>query len=234
MRKEIGRLGCRWMRGCAVIAVILETCLVTQGALAERYAQRETQLQSAQITRSALVAQTTRVTQISQTPQSIQPVQSITTSKGKEGTQKYVLPGVDSDSPEMAGRNTLPVDLAMALDSATATGGRPLVIPGVEPKCHWFTEWNDALHASKGLNRPLLVHFSMEYCGPCKRMEETVFSEETIQMLAGSYFVLLKIDGNKNPTIRDRFGVKAFPSDFVVLPDGKILARHTGYQDRTK
>lgn len=107
---------------------------------------------------------------------------------------------------------------------------RPALPAG--PKCFWFTDWNAAREAAVKLQRPLLIHFSMAYCGPCKRMEETVFSQETIQMLAGSYFVMVKADGNQLPSIRDHFGVKSYPTDLIVAPDGKVLARHIGYQDR--
>lgn len=96
---------------------------------------------------------------------------------------------------------------------------------------YWFTDFDAALKASRETQRPILLHLYMAYCGPCKRMEELVFSQETIQTLMGTYFVTVKLDGNTVPALCTRLGVTSFPADVILLPDGKAAAKRTGFQD---
>lgn len=100
-----------------------------------------------------------------------------------------------------------------------------------QAKCFWFTNWNEARAAVIETGRPLLIHFSAPYCGPCRRMEETVFTKETVQGLTGAYFAAVKVDGSKSAKLCAFFKVSQFPTDIIVAPSGDVLARHTGFQN---
>ncbi len=103
--------------------------------------------------------------------------------------------------------------------------------PGKQPKCFWFTNWDEARAAAIETGRPLLIHFSSQYCAPCRQMETTVFTEAAVQILAGSYFAAVKVDGSKSAKLCNFFKVEKFPTDLIVAPSGDVLARHTGFQD---
>ncbi|MBP3694912.1 MAG: thioredoxin family protein [Thermoguttaceae bacterium] len=98
------------------------------------------------------------------------------------------------------------------------------------PHCWWFTNWEAARNVCIQTQRPLLIHFSTSYCGPCKKMEREVFSQEAIQTLAGKHFVMVKVDGQKQPHICSEFHVTAFPTDLILDAAGNELARFRGFQ----
>ncbi len=174
-------------------------------------------------TKSKVTAKTSSKTTTETTPVTSVKTQPKKSSKTVKSESK---PSTAKDSSA----DVLLTDLAMLPKSSA------LRAPQQEntAKCYWFTDWNEARSASQGLGRPLLVHFSTDYCAPCKRMETSVFSEETIQVFASAYFVLLKIERAKDPATCQRFGVSAFPADFIISSDGKVIARSTGFQDCTK
>ncbi len=205
MPKKSVRLGCRIVRSCIVVAVILETCLVADVARSDRYTRRTSR-------KAVVQSESIPFSNEIQIPDK---KNSVSTSE----TSLSALATAPESTPE--------TPTVQSLDSTTHE------TPPVT-QCYWFTDWNAARNASQALDRPLLIHFSTEYCGPCKRMEETVLTQETIQMFASSYFVLLKIEGHKDPATCQRFGVSAFPSDFIVSAKGEVLARNVGFQDHAK
>ena len=96
----------------------------------------------------------------------------------------------------------------------------------------WQTDFSNAQAKAKRLDRPLFIHFHADWCGPCRRMQEEVFNIPKLSQHLDRRFVLVRVDVDQNPELAEQFEVRSLPSDVFVDPDGRVIARLRGYQDK--
>lgn len=72
-------------------------------------------------------------------------------------------------------------------------------------------------------NKPVLIDFYAEWCGPCRAMAPIV--EEYAD--AQTDVKIATLDIEKNPEISTKYGVMSIPT-FVFFKEGKEIARKTG------
>ncbi len=89
--------------------------------------------------------------------------------------------------------------------------------------------------------RPVLYHFSAEWCGPCRRMEHEVLADDdAAALIAGLYTRVDVLDRQReegrNPArvdeLEHRYHVRAFPTLVIAAPGGEELDRLEGYPGR--
>jgi YHS domain-containing protein len=96
----------------------------------------------------------------------------------------------------------------------------------------WRTDFAEALEEAKRLNRPLLIHFHATWCMPCRKMEHEFLDSPELFAQLGEKVVAVKVDADQRADLVERFEVHRLPSDVFLDPQGAILARTIGYQDR--
>ena len=96
----------------------------------------------------------------------------------------------------------------------------------------WHSDFNEAQRLAKQLNRPLLIHFSAEWCGPCRRMERSVLNSTAVLNQIASSTVAVKVDSDKRRDLVQRFGIRSLPTDIIVDGTGRVLAKSEGYQSQ--
>jgi len=74
----------------------------------------------------------------------------------------------------------------------------------------------------------LLVDFETTWCGPCKVMDEWVYTADAV-VDAAAALVSVKVDGDERLDLKERFGVSGFPTMLLLAPDGAELRRLSGY-----
>ena len=95
----------------------------------------------------------------------------------------------------------------------------------------WETSARQAQHYSRISGRPLLIYVGAGFCGYCRKMERTTWSDAVVATSVRRTFVPLKIDAQQSPQIARQLNVRAYPTTILLGPDGALLARQDGYVD---
>ena len=82
------------------------------------------------------------------------------------------------------------------------------------------SNFNEVINSDK----PVLVDFWAEWCGPCKMIAPVV------EELAGDYdgkAVVGKLDVDSNPEVSAKFGIRSIPT-LLVFKNGQVVDKQVG------
>jgi thioredoxin 1 len=90
-------------------------------------------------------------------------------------------------------------------------------------KVHTLNESNFS-KAIQETDRPILVDFWAEWCGPCKTMTP-IITQMAQEFMGTVYFAKLNVD--QNPKIASQYGIMSIPN-FIVFKNSKAVGQTVG------
>ncbi len=96
-------------------------------------------------------------------------------------------------------------------------------------KVKFMHEYAYARDLAKQRDQNLFIDFETTWCGPCKSMDQWVYTADTV-VSATKNMLCVKIDGDENRDLVKKFDVTGYPTLILVAPDGEILKKVSGYQ----
>jgi thioredoxin 1 len=97
----------------------------------------------------------------------------------------------------------------------------------------WRYSYNQANIEATDSDKPLLVYFTADWCGPCKQMKAWVYSDPAIAGSIEEGFVPVKVDltsdGLPDQHLAERYGVQAIPTLLTLTSKGIPISMSSGY-----
>ena len=94
----------------------------------------------------------------------------------------------------------------------------------------WSHRFDEALAAAKSSGKRVFVDFETTWCGPCKSMDDWIWTDVDVAALLNAGYVGVKLDGDVEKDLVKRFGVVGYPTMLVLDASGKVVKKIEGYQ----
>ena len=104
----------------------------------------------------------------------------------------------------------------------------------------WY-KYDEGMTKAKKEKKHPMIHFYTKWCGWCKKMDKSTFSDEEIIKVLSESYVPIKVNGQswekvvvdgKEISLKQvagKYGVRAYPITWFLKPSGERIAPRRGY-----
>lgn len=91
----------------------------------------------------------------------------------------------------------------------------------------------EALNLSKSENKPIFIDVYATWCGPCKSLAKSTFTDEELGELMNANFINIKIDGEteEGELLMSAFDLNSYPTMIFINSDMDLLDKIVGFVD---
>ena len=111
--------------------------------------------------------------------------------------------------------------------ASAAPSEAPIQIAGLSPRIAWQS-YEKALQRAEEASKPVVLVFETAWCGYCQKMNRTTFKDAAVVERLNT-LPAAKINAEKEVALASRFGVAGYPTLVLLSPEGRVLARRSGY-----
>jgi thioredoxin-related protein len=90
-------------------------------------------------------------------------------------------------------------------------------------------DYESALKAARGQNKPLLLYFFSTTCYYCTLMDKNTLADRDVSASLKRDFVFLRIDADRSTDLSRLYRIEGTPSSWFLEPTGKRILEAPGY-----
>jgi thiol-disulfide isomerase/thioredoxin len=162
----------------------------------------------------------------------------LTLSEAKPGNRLMFLPDASGKELVLQFRNISPDgrSLTFAVIDRPVTKAQDraaddvMAVERARPRTQKPFPWIDAnfdkaMAQAKESGRKLIVDFWTSWCGPCKSLDEWIWTDAEVAGVMNAGYVGVKLDGDLEKDLVKRFRVTGYPTVIILDPSGQELQR---------
>tara|TARA_B000000557_G_C20791303_1_gene451157 strand:+ start:381 stop:782 length:402 start_codon:yes stop_codon:yes gene_type:complete len=92
-------------------------------------------------------------------------------------------------------------------------------------------DFDAAKKAAKAGDKLVMIDFKADWCGPCKMLDRTTWSDEEVIGSVQEKAVAVKIDVDQNGDLASKYGIRSIPTIIFTDANGEEVSRFIGYRD---
>ena len=109
-----------------------------------------------------------------------------------------------------------------------------LLVTGAQAQeLNWETDLDLAKNRAAKEGKLLLLHFTADWCRPCKQLKTFVFTSPKVISSINERFVPVQVNTDDNPELVKQYDVDSIPLDIVITPEGRMLQKRQSPKDAT-
>jgi thiol-disulfide isomerase/thioredoxin len=110
------------------------------------------------------------------------------------------------------------------------------IVAAGEPGPTRGIKWQPDLHTAHGVavkeQKPILLVFGAEWCGFCKKLEQTTLMEPDLVKYVNDTFVAVHLDADRDSRACEILEVSSLPCSVVLSADADLLEKFVGYLEK--